>query len=118
MKKHCAGILHPGPAQVRLERPNVGLEVRCGPYLRVMDRNSGVLIWVISTLGRDHIDLALQWPSYIYHAILEYNCSISKYKVYCAIDVAFSIELALGMDHEGVLVTLDGTPVEDGEIRG
>jgi len=49
---------------------------------------------------------------------LEDYCSIAKYEVNGAIDVALPVKLALCMGHEGVLEAHDGAPVEDGEIGG
>jgi hypothetical protein len=49
---------------------------------------------------------------------LEDYRGVTENEVYGAVDVALSVELSLGVDHEGVLVTLEGTAVEDGEIGG
>jgi hypothetical protein len=83
-----------------------------------VDRNPRVLVRVISALGRYHVHLALQWPPHIYKAILENYRGVAENEVHGAVDVTLSVELALGVDHQGVLVALEGTPVEDGEIRG
>ena len=52
-------VLLPGPPQVRLHRPNHGLQISRRPYLRVVDRDSAVLKWVLSALRGDHVHLPL-----------------------------------------------------------
>lgn len=69
-------------------------------------------------MGCDHVDLALQWPPHIYNAILENHRGVAENEVHGAVDVALSVELALGVDHQGVLVALEGAPIEDREVRG
>lgn len=73
-----------------------------------MDRNPSVLV----TLGCYGVLLLGHGPSHIDHAVLEdYSC-IAKDDIYGVIDEAFPVELCLGVNVEGVLVS-----VEDREFR-
>ena len=52
-----------------------------------------ILIWVGSALSCYSIELALHGEPRVHVAILKYCSCITKYKINCAIDVTFSIEL-------------------------
>lgn len=62
-----------------------------------MDRSPGVLVRIRSALSRDHVGLTGAGKTGIYVTVLEDNSSISKYEVYCAINITFSKELSEGM---------------------
>lgn len=51
------------------------------------------------------------------NAVLEYYCGVSKDEIGRAKDVGFGVELALGVDAEGVLVSFEAAPVEDRAVR-
>lgn len=81
-----------------------------------MDCNRRVLKRVIAALCGDHVCLAFQWPPDVNQTVLEDDRRITEDEIYGSVDVTFSVELALRVDHEGVLVSLDGASVEDREI--
>jgi len=56
--------------------------------------------------------LFLHWPSCINVAGLEDHSSVAKDEIHCAIDVAISVELSLGVHIESVLVPFKATPIE------
>lgn len=116
--EHSPRIFLPWTAQKCIEGLDGGLEIGCGKDLGILDRNPSVLKRVVSGLGRNDIGLAVYGPSDENDAILENSSSIAEDEVYGAVDVALSVELSLGMDHESVLVALEGTLVEDREVRG
>ena len=71
------------------------------------------MIWVGPALCGDGIGFV--WGiTCIYVAILQDHCSVTKYKVNRAIDVAFPIELSIGVDIEGVLEPFKAASVEHG----
>lgn len=82
-----------------------------------MDRDSGGLPWVVPSLGRYHVGLVLHGLSNEDLAVLDNRCSVAEDEVHRAIDVAVTIELALGVDEEGVLVGFEAAPVEDRAVR-
>lgn len=81
-----------------------------------MDRDPSVLVRVGSALGRYGDLLLVHGATGVDHAVLEDDGCVAKNEVNCAVDVTFFVELALGVDVEGVLVPLEGAPVEDGEV--
>ena len=83
-----------------------------------MDHDPGVLVRVTSALCSDDVRLTFQRPSSVDHAILEDNSRVSKDEVDSSVDVAFAIELTLGVDKERVLVSLEPTSEEDSEVGG
>lgn len=74
------------------------------------------MIRVCPTLGRDHVLLATHRPLRIDHAILENHGCVSKDKVDGAVNVAFLVELAFGVDVESVLVPFESTVIENREV--
>lgn len=77
---------------------------------------AGVFIWVCPALCCDCVLLLAHWFSYVHITVLEDSSSVSEDEVYGAIDVTVSVELALGVDVECVLVTLETTLVEHREV--
>ncbi|CAI0393957.1 unnamed protein product [Linum tenue] len=63
-------------------------------------------------LRRDRDLLALHRPPRVDHAVLEDGGGVAEDEVHRAVDVALSVELALGVDVERVLVALDAALVE------
>jgi hypothetical protein len=60
-----------------------------------MNGYARILIWVFSILGRDSVLLLGHRLTSINVALLKNNRSISKYKIYGAINVAFAEELTV-----------------------
>lgn len=81
-----------------------------------MDGNSGVLVRVGSALSRDGVLLLVHGPPGEDHAVLEDDGGVAEDEVYGAVDVAFFVELPLGMDIESVLVAFEATAIEDREV--
>lgn len=77
-----------------------------------MDRKARVLIWVGPTLGRDCDLLLAHGPSCVDHAVLEDRSRVTEDEVHSAIDVAFFVELSLGVDVEGVLEAFEAAEIE------
>lgn len=81
-----------------------------------MNRNACVLIRVDFALSCDGVLLAWHWFLGQYVAILENNCRVTEYEVYSAIDIAFSVELTIGVCVECVLVRVKFAAVKNREI--
>lgn len=77
-----------------------------------MDGDAGVLVRVLSVLGRDGVALGGHGLSGIYVAVLQDHCRVAEYEVYRPVNVAFAIELAQGVDVERVLVSENFAPVD------
>lgn len=105
----------PRPPEVGSNGALDRLEIRGGCNPTIVNRNSGVLVRVSSTLGGYGVGL-IRRSSRVYVAVLENNSSISKNKIYCSIYVAFSVELPFGVYVESILVSFETTLVEYGEI--
>lgn len=69
-----------------------------------MDGDAGVLVGVVATLGGDHVALARVGAASMDVTVLEDNRSIAKDEINSASDIAGAVELAEGVDVEGVLV--------------
>lgn len=80
-----------------------------------MDDDAGVLVRIGSALGGDGVGL-VAWFAGEDVAVLENDGGIAEDEIDSAIYVAISIELAIGVDIEGVLVAFEAAPVEDGEV--
>jgi len=78
-----------------------------------VDDNARVLVRVSPSLGSYCVLLGCHGLSSVDVAVLENNCSVTKYEVNCAVDVALLKELSLSVDVEGVLVSFDAALVED-----
>ncbi|PON79340.1 hypothetical protein TorRG33x02_236220, partial [Trema orientale] len=117
---NCSRIFLPRP-------PEVGLRVRAvsggssgvgrgqvgtGTDGAVLDRSAGVLVRVGSALGSYGVELAGERQPGIDVAVLENNSSVAEYEVHGAVNVAFSVELSLGMSIQGVLVGFEAADVE------
>lgn len=76
-----------------------------------MDRNTRVLICIGSALGRDGVGF-VGWVPRVNIAILENYGRVAKNKVYCPVNVAVFIKLAVRVNVEGVLVAFEGTLVK------
>ena len=75
--------------------------------------DAGVLVGVGASLGGDGVLLAGERPTQVYVAALNDGDGVPEDEVDGAIDVAVAVELALGVDVEGVLVSLEAAAVED-----
>lgn len=78
-----------------------------------MDREPGVLVRVLSALGSYDDLVPARWGPSVDNAVLEYHRGVSKDEIGRAGDLGFGVELALGVDAEGVLVSFEAAPVED-----
>lgn len=76
------------------------------------------MVRVVAALCSNDVGLAFERSPDENDAVLEDYGGVAENEVDGAVDVAFSVELALGVDHESVLVALDGATVEDREIGG
>ena len=100
---HGSCVHFPRSAQLGLEF--VFLEIWGRQDLARMNRDARVLVRVFSILGREGDFLGSHGLSGVYVTVLEdYGC-ISKYEVYCSIYVTFTIELAVRVYVQRVLVT-------------
>lgn len=81
-----------------------------------MDRDPGVLVGVRPALRGDRVFLVGHRLSGKDVAVLEDGGSIAEDEVDSAVDVAFAVELAEGVDVECVLVALEAASVERGEV--
>lgn len=78
-----------------------------------MDRNARILVRVGSALGGDGVGF-VGWVTSVDVAVLEHNSSVAEYEVDSAINVTFSVELSIGVDVKGILVTFEATSIEYG----
>lgn len=78
--------------------------------------NTGVLVSVGAALGCDHVFLAGVGAAGVDVAVLEDSGGVAKDEVDGAGDVAVDVELAVGVDVEGVLVGDHVAVVEGGEV--
>lgn len=81
-----------------------------------MNRDPSILIGVISSLGCDHVGLVAHGPPHMDVAVLQDSRGIVKDEIYGAVDMAFAIELPLGVYKKSVLVAAEAAAVEDGEV--
>lgn len=81
-----------------------------------LDDDAGVLVGVGAALGSNDVGLAVVGLAYEYVGVLDDGGRVAEDEVDGAEDVAFSVELPLGVDAEGVLVPLDAAAVEDGLV--
>lgn len=81
-----------------------------------MDHDSRVLIRVGSSLGCDGVLLVGHGSPCIYIAVLNNSSGVTKDEIYGTINVAFFVELTLGVDVEGVLISFKAATVKDGEV--
>lgn len=82
-----------------------------------LDRNASVLIWVFLSLSSDGVELIGKRLPWLDVAVLEDHSSIAKYEVYGTCNVAFFVELAIGVGVKGVLESIKWTLVEHGLVR-
>lgn len=78
-----------------------------------MDNNAGVLIRVSPGLCRHGVDLVARWLSDVDVTVLKDGGGVAEDEVYGAVYVAVTVELALGVDVQGVLVAFEAAAVED-----
>lgn len=81
-----------------------------------MDREAGVLNGLLSALGRDRVLLVGEAFAGKDLAVLEYDSSVPEHEVDGACDLAFAVELALGVGVESVLVPVKSATVEYREV--
>ncbi|KAH0465948.1 hypothetical protein IEQ34_006051 [Dendrobium chrysotoxum] len=103
----------PRAAEVRLDLPVHGFEVRRGLNVGGLDHDTCVLVLVGAALGCDHVGFSLLRSSGEDIAVLDDDRRVAKDEVDCAVDVAFAVELALCVDAERVLVSFDAASVEN-----
>ncbi|PON63470.1 LOW QUALITY PROTEIN: hypothetical protein PanWU01x14_131340 [Parasponia andersonii] len=116
---NCSRILLPRPPQVGLRvravsggSSGVGGQVGTGTDGAVLDRSACVLVRVGSALSSYGVELAGERQPRIDVAVLDNNSSVAEYEVHGAVNVAFSVELSLGMSIQGVLVGFEAAAVE------
>lgn len=78
-----------------------------------MDNNTRVLVLVGSSLGGDCVGLAT-WTTCENVAVLKNGSCVSEDKIDSSVNVAITVELAVGVNVECVLVTLKATLIENG----
>lgn len=76
-----------------------------------MNGNACVLVRICSSLCCDCVHFVGR-VSRKDVTILEYGSRVTEYEVNCAVDVAFSVELSVGMDIECVLVAFKAASVK------
>ncbi|RWW50514.1 hypothetical protein BHE74_00043207, partial [Ensete ventricosum] len=116
LHEHRPRVLLPRPAEVGGE---VGLhrdKVRRRRHLAPLDGDAGVLVRVFPPLRREDVLLVRQRLPGVEVAVLEHHRRVAEDEVDGAVDIAFSVELAEGVDVEGVLVAYEAAPVEGGEV--
>lgn len=118
IRKHKNGprVLLPRPAQVGLELRLDRNQVGRGRHLASQDRYTGVLERVLSALGGVQVLLILIGSAGVEVAVLEDDGGVAEDEVDGAVDVAVAVELAEGVDVEGVLVSDKAAVVEGGEV--
>lgn len=99
-------VLLPGPAKVCPDGGDDGEEVGGGDDAAALDGDAGVLERVSPALGGDDVGLADEWSAGGDHAALEHDGCVAEYEVDSAVDVAVFVELALGVNEQGILVAL------------
>lgn len=67
-------------------------------------------------MGREHVLLVFVWFACVEVAVLEDDGGVAEDEIDGAVDVAFAVELAEGMNVEGVLVAHEAALVECREI--
>jgi len=77
-----------------------------------VDHNARVLIWVLPSLGRHGVLLIAHRFSDVDVAALEHGYCITENEVDGAVNVTVTVELALRVDVECILIALEATPVE------
>jgi len=82
----------------------------------LLNRGAGVLVRVLLALGRDGVELFWHRLSRLDVALLEDHGCIAKDEINGACDGAFTVELAVGVCVQGVLVPIEEATVEDGPI--
>ena len=78
-----------------------------------MDRDPCVLKWISTTLCGYYIGLTLERAAREDETVLENYSCVSKYEIYGSINVAATVKLALGMNHQCVLVSFNRAFIED-----
>lgn len=81
-----------------------------------MDRDAGVLVGIDLALSGDGVLLALERAPRENVAGLEDGGGVAEDEIDGAVDTAFAVELAEGMDVESILVGVEFAAVEDNEI--
>ena len=81
-----------------------------------MDDDAGVLVRVFSPLRGDGVFLVDDRSPDVDVAVLEKRHCVAEDEVDGAVDVTVAVELALGVDVEGVLIALEAALEEDGEV--
>lgn len=82
-----------------------------------MDDNPGVLVRIEFPLSGEGV--LLPGDGFLREdvAVLEDDGRVPEYEVYRAVDVAVTVELAVGVRVERVLKGVEPAPVEYGEVR-
>lgn len=109
-------ILLPRTAQIRFKIRYHRNQIRPGRDFAIQDRNPGVLVRVLSSLGGEDVFLVFVRLAGVEVAVLEDDGGVAEDKVDGAVDVAFAVELAEGVDVEGVLVADEAALVECGKV--
>jgi len=108
LHEHSPGIGLPGPAQIRRIRR---------VHIAVVDRKAGVLLRVLSALGRDGDLLIGEWLPGVYFAALEDSLGVAEDEVDGAVYVTLTEELTERVSVESVLVALDAAAEEGRTVR-
>lgn len=93
-----------------------GQEIGCCRDLAVLDGNAGVLVRVLSALGRENVLLVRVGLAGVEVAVLEDYSGVTEDEVDGAVDVTLAVELAHGVCVDGVLVAHEAASVECGEV--
>ena len=109
-------IVLPRPTEVGLGSAVAGRQVSSGTKGAIVKRRASNLVRVSAALSGDRIELALEGEARVDVARLEDDGGVAKDEVNGAVDVAFAVELAVGVGVEGVLVGLEAAPEEGGEV--
>lgn len=113
-----SGVFLPWAAEVCRKRGFDGEEIRLRRDLAVLEDYCSDTTAVFSALSGDHAALVVHWFTDHHFTVLEHSGGISEDKIDGAGDHAVTIELAVGVCVECVLVCVDVAIVEDRVIAG